>query len=129
MCIRDSREGDVYIAMRVTGHSYNILKLDFSPAGPRYISDRAPLADVSVTYGSVSEQVREAFHSLGVNRASVRGVVFDSRDTPSVTIYQELAKAIIRYRNFGQSDVFISGNDRIVRGSKVRLDRRSANPN
>ena len=106
--MRVSREGDVYIAMRVTGPSHNILKLDFAPAGVRCVSDRAPVASTSVTSGLVEAQVDWAFRSLGEDRAHVSGVVFDSRDTASDVVYRELAQAIIRYRRFGEGHVPLS---------------------
>lgn len=99
--MRVSREGDVFIAMRVTGPTHNILKLDFSPNGDSTQTDRSTGSGKRVSAEDVEAQLAEALEAFGVDRSEISNVVFDSSDTPSSTVYKEMATAILNFRKHG----------------------------
>ena len=99
--MRVLQNGDVFLATRITGPSHNMLALDFTHDRTAYMKNLAELPEGAVTAESVREQVLSAFDEVGVPREDLVGVQFDATDTPSDSVYVELARLILEVRASG----------------------------
>ncbi len=95
------RNGDTFLATRVTGPSHNLLGLDFTAGLDMYVKDLGQSGPPSVDQGSVVKQVTRALAELGVDAAELTGIQFNAQDTPSDVVYYEMAKVIIQHRRNG----------------------------
>ena len=95
------KNGDVFLATRITGPTHNMLALDFTAGRDSYVKDLAD-TDCSPDFAAkVEEQVLRGFDELGVARDELVGIQFNGGDTPSDSAYYELATAILKTRASG----------------------------
>lgn len=95
------RSGNVFIATRTTGPTQNFLGLDFTERSSKYTKDLADCSDPAIQIDSVQSQVAAALGELEVDTTSLSGIQYVGTDSPSDTVYYELAKAIIEHRQLG----------------------------
>ena len=92
------RNGDLYIATRITGPTANVLGLDFSTGREPYVRDFSEPEAPSPAIDSIRRQVVEVLRAAGVDEADLVGIQFDSQDSPSESVYGELTRQILESR-------------------------------
>lgn len=112
--MRVVRNDDLYIATHVSGPTHNLLGLDFTHGKEPYeqnLSESPSATDAE----SIRQQVLKAFNDEGIDATMLVGIQFNSEDTPSESVYYELAKAILQQRPTETRATLTSQNERTVR--------------
>ena len=100
--MRVLKNGDVFLATRITGPTHNMLALDFTAGRDSYVKDLADTDGPPDFAAKVEDQVLRGFDELGVAREELVGIQFDGGDTPSDSAYYELTAAILKARANGE---------------------------
>ena len=89
------RNGQLYVATRITGPTANVLGLDFASDREPYVRDFSEPENPSPVIDSIRRQVVEVLRAAHIDESHLVGIQFDSRDSPSEIVYGELARQIL----------------------------------
>ena len=77
------RNGQLYVATRITGPTANVLGLDFASDREPYVRDFSEPENPSPVIDSIRRQVVEVLRAAHIDESHLVGIQFDSRDSPS----------------------------------------------